>query len=99
MRIIYFFLAHRATTHLRDVAVGGLPAHVGVERAVGVGALPTNSWRTHTLKLKEEKIFLDKNIKPCLLFQFIGKRLTGRTLWTEGGGAVGRVRGRRSGVR
>ena len=53
MRIIYFFLAHRATTHLRDVAVGGLPAHVGVERAVGVGALTLHSRGPHALKLKE----------------------------------------------
>ncbi len=64
-----FFQHLQNTTHLSNVGVKRLPAHVGVERAVGVGTLPLHSRRPHALKLKEGKIFLDKNIKPCYLFK------------------------------
>ena len=57
MKLIFFFIAHRATTHLSDVAVGGLPAHVGVKSAVGVDALPLHRWRPHALKLGRTKYF------------------------------------------
>jgi hypothetical protein len=63
----YLNFSDRIKTHLSNVGVQRLPAHVGVKRAIGIGALPLHSRGPNTLKLKEGKIFLDKNIKPFLL--------------------------------
>ncbi len=58
-----FNLAPKNATHLSNIAVQGVCPHVGIDGAIGVGALPRDS-RPHVLKLKEGQNILVKNINP-----------------------------------